>query len=389
MNISRRMDEATSTGRRGFMRGALWLALAPLLARARAKPARAERVSTGVIVDVRVHGAVGDGVHDDTAALQAAIDALPVAGGTVAVPAGRYRIDAVRSIRLRSHVHWRMHADAQLVAIPNRLDRSYVLLLRDVDHVEISGGRITGERAGHLGSTGEWGHGIAILGARHVRVHDLQVDGCWGDGICIGTIFGRGARGGMTAAEDLVLTRVLCTGNRRQGLSITSARRVSVVDSRFNGNGGTAPGCGVDVEPGTRRMGAQDVLVSGCTMSANQGSGMQVYGLLGGVSGVRLLGNTITGNHGFGLLLVDVSAGHVMQNTVVDNGLAGLLVREGVRDCRIEGNTFGGNSTRHFHGSLQRVARALSGASAARGDRNVQLMGVAPSVVLQNNTVID
>jgi len=41
--------------------------------------------------DVRAFGAAGDGVTDDTAALQAAVDALPE-GGTLLLPFGRYRV---------------------------------------------------------------------------------------------------------------------------------------------------------------------------------------------------------------------------------------------------------------------------------------------------------
>ena len=36
--------------------------------------------------------AIGDGVADDTAALQAALGAVPAKGGTVFLPPGRYRI---------------------------------------------------------------------------------------------------------------------------------------------------------------------------------------------------------------------------------------------------------------------------------------------------------
>ena len=40
-------------------------------------------------INVHTKGALGNGVHNDTAAIQAAIDALPTSGGTVFVPAGR------------------------------------------------------------------------------------------------------------------------------------------------------------------------------------------------------------------------------------------------------------------------------------------------------------
>lgn len=44
------------------------------------------------IINVLDFGAVGDGIADDTAAIQAAIDALPNDGGTVYFPAGRFKV---------------------------------------------------------------------------------------------------------------------------------------------------------------------------------------------------------------------------------------------------------------------------------------------------------
>lgn len=46
------------------------------------------------VVDVRAHGATGDGSTDDTAAFVAAISAV-AANGTILVPAGRYRISSL------------------------------------------------------------------------------------------------------------------------------------------------------------------------------------------------------------------------------------------------------------------------------------------------------
>lgn len=45
-------------------------------------------------LSVKDFGAVGDGVNDDAAAIQAAIDAVLITGGTVFIPAGYYRLTA-------------------------------------------------------------------------------------------------------------------------------------------------------------------------------------------------------------------------------------------------------------------------------------------------------
>lgn len=371
--------------RRQFLQGVLWTMIPSwVLAAVVAPPARGaaapgRRVPS--VVDVRDHGAVGDGIHDDTGAFQATIDAMPASGGTVRVPAGRYLIDAARSVRLRSHVHLLMDADARLIAIPNALERSYVILVEDVDDVTIRGGRIVGERAGHRGSSGEWGHGISVHGARRVTVADVEVSACWGDGICIGTIFGRG--GLMKVATDVTIERVVCRGNRRQGLSITSSRRVKVLDSQFTDTGGTRPGCGIDVEPGTRRMGAVDVLIARCTVSGNQGSGVQLDGI--NVSRLRLEHCEIRDNHGYGVLMSGVNHAVIADNTIADNGLTGALVRENVSECRIAGNTFRNNSTRRLHQALKQVRRRLAGVSPAHGTGDLKVRDGARAIVLGGN----
>ena len=67
-------------------------------------------------VNVRDFGAVGDGVADDTAAIQSAIHLCP-RGGRVLVPAGTY---AVRPLVLKSHMTLELRKDALLLAVQAR-----------------------------------------------------------------------------------------------------------------------------------------------------------------------------------------------------------------------------------------------------------------------------
>src|SRR5687768_9645893 len=153
--------------------------------------------------DVRGFGARGNGVTDDTAAFQRAIDSLASGGGVVQVPAGRYLIDPLRSVRMRSRVDLRMAPGAKLMAKPNAAPRAYVLLAQSVSDVTISGGAIVGERDAHLGTTGEWGHGVMIRGSSRVTVRNMTISRCWGDGISIGGL-ARTGQAGVPSRDILI-----------------------------------------------------------------------------------------------------------------------------------------------------------------------------------------
>lgn len=62
----------------------------------------------GTVVDVRTYGAVGDDTTDDTAAIQAAIDSLPVNGGAVYIPRGTYKLTSALTL----HSKLRMYGDS-------------------------------------------------------------------------------------------------------------------------------------------------------------------------------------------------------------------------------------------------------------------------------------
>lgn len=64
------------------------------------KPAALRDISG--LVNIREFGAIGDGVADDTAAIQSAIDSLPPDGGTVCVPTGTYLVSATLVLNTRS-----------------------------------------------------------------------------------------------------------------------------------------------------------------------------------------------------------------------------------------------------------------------------------------------
>jgi hypothetical protein len=303
------------------------------------------------VVNVRDKGAKGDGKTDDTDAFQVAVDEVPVTGGTVVVPRGDYRIDATKAIVLHSNMLFLMDPAATLAAIPTSLGRYWVIKVWEVENVRIMGGRIVGERRRHLAGgnpVGEQGYGINIQTSHNVIVSDMHISECWGDGIWIGAL---GPDGQARPAVNVVINRVVCTNNRRQGLSIGPAENVVIMNSTFSHSQGTNPMAGIDMEP--QRQGfTRNITISHCLVTRNRGCGMEVHGNVIGLSVDNCL---FYDNFGYGVL---TNEEHDMQekeptgltftnNTFTRNGLVGVAVA-GTSNCvHLGGNSFTGNGIRY------------------------------------------
>lgn len=377
------------TTRRDFLREAVALALAPLVAQLLPEPTRAATPPAGRgspppggsavrSINVRDKGAKGDGKTDDTTAIQAAIDALPEGGGIVVVPAGHYMVDATRALKLRSNMTLELDPDATIEAIPNDRKRSHVIKVWRADNVVIRGGRVVGERQGHTGEGGEWGYGINIQASRNVRVSGTHISDCWGDGIWIGAL-GKGVF--QVVATDVTIENVVSTNNRRQGMSIGPCNRVRVINCTFSNTHGTAPQSGIDLEPMAQGP-ARDILIQGCTFTGNKGCGVEIHH---NVSGVVVRGCTIRDNAGYGVLGQHTSDLWVDHNQIVGNGLAGIALGKRTSDVRITGNTIQSNSTRYVHRVLKSLtARRPSGNGKHKADLLIDES--TSNVTLSDNT---
>lgn len=331
---------------------------APLLARAVA--GAGSSAGDAVAVDVRAFGAKGDGVADDTAAIQAALDAG--AGRTVLVPRGTYLIfadghrDGGRGgVVPRSHTRLVLAPGAVLKARPTASTDYVVVRIERVSHVTIEGGTIQGDREHHLGRDGEWGFGIGIFGATDVVIQDLTVRDCWGDGLFIE----EAGPGVSTMARNVTVRRVVAVNNRRQGMSVVGVEGLTVVDSVFEGTHGTPPSAGVDVEPGGAGHAVRDVTFTNCTFRGNAGRGFVADATTGAdVAGVRLLGGTAEGNGWEGVAFHRTTGGGLVAGvTVRGNGASGIYVRAAA------GVTVAGN---HVLGNSQRADAAFFGIHVQR-----------------------
>jgi polygalacturonase len=325
-------------------------------------------------VNVRNFGATGNGSTDDTKAIQAAIDALPSSGGTVAVPDGTYMINALTGISLRSHTRLSLASGAALKAIGNSAERSWVVKVWNVNNVEIVGGGVIGERNSHHGTTGEWGYGINISASNLVYVHDITVQDCWGDGLLIGAI---GWGKDMVMSTNVTLNRVKSENNRRQGMSITPANRVYVVNSSFTGTHGTAPQSGIDIEPRAEGWASQ-VRLENTTLSNNVGNGLEVHH---NVDALSLYKVTAENNKGFGVYTGGPTNTSINASTLSQNYLFGVDISADTSAVTIAGNTI------DYNGDAWYYAHGKSIFTPGTTPRDIEVASTSKGVSQSNNVI--
>jgi len=248
--------------------------------------ARFKRIREAGFVDVRWFGAKGDGVTDDTEAINRAIGD---GGVTVHIPPGTYLIDAEATafgqldagIQAKDDTTIFISPGAVLKAKPTASQRYTIINIFGKQNVIVEGGgRIVGEHNEHLGTTGEWGYGIAIGGSERGIVRDIRISDCWGDGAVLGSYQGK-----TNVSRNVTFQNVVCDNNRRQGVSVIAAKDVFFIGCSFINTNGTAPQSGIDIEPDTGTA-VSGVTITNCLFENNAGGNLMLNGMNGPVKQV-------------------------------------------------------------------------------------------------------
>ena len=129
---------------------------------------------------------------------------------------------------------------------------------------------IVGDRNSHIGTTGEFGMGIAIRGSSNITIYSPKVSYCWGDGIYIGQTQN------LTICKNIVIKDAYLYKNRRDGISIIGVDGL-LLDNIYAGyTDGTKPWCGINFEPDNASCELKNIRVNNPRTEYNGANGIQI-----------------------------------------------------------------------------------------------------------------
>lgn len=188
--------------------------------------ARTWKSKVGEVISVKDFGAVGDGVTDDTTAIQSALDSIGTSGGIVVVPAGTYLISDSLQVRKNNTTFDIGNATikgpvagtltGELIAVCDRTDVSKV-----ISNVTICGGVIQPQNAAD--------NGPAVVSAEHVVFDNIRVNlatGLRGIVVQVDTTFTD-----ATPIRDVVINNCFVYGGGTNCLNIESAGADNLINN--------------------------------------------------------------------------------------------------------------------------------------------------------------
>lgn len=219
------------------------------------------------VLNAKDYGIKGDGVTNDTAAIQALINQMNI-GDTLYFFPGTFMIDATAAKKLiwKSNINIEISPQATLKVISNNAGNYELFDLSNLSNIRIiGGGRLQGERTTHTGTTGEWGMGIMMKKSTNIKIEDIRIDDFWGDGIYVG------GDGYGNQSKNICIRKVHADNNRRQGISVVNIDGLLVDGCTLSNTNGTAPQTGIDFEPNNNGEMLKNIVVRGTKIINNAG----------------------------------------------------------------------------------------------------------------------
>lgn len=304
-------------------------------------------------INVYSYGAVGNGMTDDTAAIQAAIDAASN-GGTVLLPPGTYIIDPAVSLHLKTGVTIAGTGAGSILKVKSNSNvLNNIVKVEDADKVTLRDFTINGNRANQALSDAVAVHyGVYVAASNDCRVENIIVHHTTGVGVHVYNSTGTIVTGcdsshnryhGFECEQD---TSTVWQGNRshhndRHGIFVSpgevggTGSVGNVIDSNsFDMNGSYGIAFGIDAQGISVGL-TKDNVVTNNSVLRNAEYGVSIYR----VDDTLVAGNVVAYNGFFGIYLYQAERNQIVGNRLRNNsqdanGAYDEILLEGANDGR-------------------------------------------------------
>lgn len=294
----------------------------------------AEETDSPRTLNVQDYGAVGDGVTNDTAAINAAAADLRD-GDTLYIPAGTYLLREygekdIILIQDRKNIRIIMEKGAilQLDTVEDYAvsdeNHHFILHLVRCENTTVTGGAIYGDRLRYKGSMHvEQGYGIRMIDCKNLTVRNVEIAYLRGDGIMMFTGI-KNPDGTREKCRNITVDNCHVHDCLRNGITLSSVDGCVISNTVIHGIRGTAPEAAVDIEAEFSGTVNKNATIENCEFYDN---GSLSVGVTGPSENIRIVSSALAekftfDGRGNGLTLTDCTAGLVCvsgQNAVIDN----------------------------------------------------------------------
>jgi Pectate lyase superfamily protein/Putative Ig domain len=275
--------------------------------------------------NVKLYGAHGDGITDDTNAVQEAISAARAAGSALVYfppSSGCYMVARLTFYSNLSYTG--ENPDVCLKAIVRGAPLIATPATSAFANATISNLTLDGNAASFTGHDC-----LDLRGPTNVVIDHVTTTRCGEDGIYV-TGWGTGSNpAGL--GDGLLITNLTSSYNGRNGMSIIAGRNITVRDSLFEHHTMSAPFAGVDVEPNTAAQSAENITFENCTFRDNAYNGFTVWETHADRPNLnlRLINCTFQGNGRDGAYIA--ASQHVIGSVYVSGTMSANAARDGYR----------------------------------------------------------
>ncbi len=120
----------------------------------------------------------------------------------------------------------------------------------------------------------EFRHGISLNSASNIHIEGLTILDTGGDGILLTRSFQPNSP--KNYCENILIKNCRFSNNYRQGLSVTSAKDLTILNCEFSETNGTLPEDGIDLEPDIPEERLENILIKDCRIFNNFGNAIQL-----------------------------------------------------------------------------------------------------------------